>query len=283
MLSKKLIKHLENLLSERIISTKPLSGGDINEAFLLTTNNREMVVKINSVSKFPGMFKAEARGLKELMDANIFKIPEVLFFGKDVDVSFLLLEYIKSGNKTPDFWSIFGERLASLHQQSKPYFGFESDNYIGSLQQYNFKYSSASEFYITQRLQPQFQMAIKRGFSFSSLDSFYVAIENEIPDEASSLIHGDLWSGNFMIDINGSPCLIDPAVAYASREMDISMMYLFGGFEHELFEVYNDIFPLIDGWKKRMEIWQLYYLLVHLNLFGDSYLPQIQSILKKYS
>ncbi|WP_234424212.1 fructosamine kinase family protein [Aquimarina sp. Aq107] len=282
-MSKKLIKHLENLLSERIISTKPLSGGDINEAFLLTTNNREMVVKINSVSKFPGMFKAEARGLKELMDANIFKIPEVLFFGKDVDVSFLLLEYIKSGNKTPDFWSIFGERLASLHQQSKPYFGFESDNYIGSLQQYNFKYSSASEFYITQRLQPQFQMAIKRGFSFSSLDSFYVAIENEIPDEASSLIHGDLWSGNFMIDINGSPCLIDPAVAYASREMDISMMYLFGGFEHELFEVYNDIFPLIDGWKKRMEIWQLYYLLVHLNLFGDSYLPQIQSILKKYS
>ncbi|WP_299184289.1 fructosamine kinase family protein [uncultured Aquimarina sp.] len=282
-MSKKLIKHLEDLLSERIISTKPLSGGDINEAFLLTTNNREMVVKINSVSKFPGMFKAEARGLKELMDASIFKIPEVLFFGKDADVSFLLLEYIKSGNKTPDFWSIFGERLASLHQQSKPYFGFESDNYIGSLQQYNFKYSSASEFYMTQRLQPQFQMAIKRGFSFSSLDSFYVAIENEIPDEASSLIHGDLWSGNFMIDINGFPCLIDPAVAYASREMDISMMYLFGGFEHELFEVYNDIFPLIDGWKKRMEIWQLYYLLVHLNLFGDSYYNSVKAIIKQYS
>ncbi|AXT57977.1 fructosamine kinase [Aquimarina sp. AD1] len=283
MLSKRLIKHLENLLSEKIISTKSLSGGDINEVFLLTTNNREMVVKVNSVFKFHGMFKAEARGLQEFIDAAIFKIPEVLLFGKDADVSFLLLEYIKSGNKTRDFWSIFGERLANLHKQSKPYFGFEGDNYIGSLPQYNSKYSSASEFYITQRLQPQFEMAIKRGFSFSSLDSFYVAIENEISDEVSSLIHGDLWSGNFMIDINGFPCLIDPAVAYAPREMDISMMHLFGGFEHELFEVYNDIFPLIDGWKKRMEIWQLYYLLVHLNLFGDSYLPQIQSILKKYS
>ncbi|WP_405208198.1 fructosamine kinase family protein [Aquimarina sp. LLG6339-5] len=283
MLSKELIKHLENLLSEKIISTKPLSGGDINEVFILTTNNRETVVKINSASNFPRMFKAETRGLQELIDANIFKIPEVLLFGKVADVSFLLLEYIESGNKAQDFWSIFGEQLANLHQQSNPYFGFESDNYIGSLPQYNSKYSSASEFYITQRLQPQFEMAIKRGFSFSGLDSFYVAIENEIPDEASSLIHGDLWSGNFLIDINGSPCLIDPAVAYAPREMDISMMHLFGGFEYELFEVYNDIFPLVDGWKTRMEIWQLYYLLVHLNLFGISYYNGVKSIVGRYS
>ncbi|SEL15414.1 hypothetical protein SAMN04487910_1879 [Aquimarina amphilecti] len=283
MLSKEFIRHLENLLSEGIFSVKPLSGGDINEVFLLTTNNGELVVKLNSASRFPGMFEKEARGLQELGKANVFKIPKVLHFGNDTDLSFLLLEYIKPRNQSANFWSVFGEQLAILHQRSKPYFGLDIDNYIGSLPQYNGKYSSVLEFYINQRLQPQFDIALRKGFVFQNIERFYKNIESEIPEEESGLIHGDLWNGNFIVDNKGLPCLIDPAVAYGPREMDIAMMHLFGGFDQELFLVYNEIFPLTKGWKGRIEIWQLYYLLVHLNLFGASYLPKIQLILEKYS
>ncbi|AXT51263.1 fructosamine kinase [Aquimarina sp. BL5] len=283
MLSKQTIEHFEDLLCEKVIKIRTLSGGDINEVYLLITQVRKLVVKLNRVSMFLGMFEAEAKGLEELRKANIFTIPKVLHYGKYSDDAFLLLEYIRSGNQVEDFWSLFGEQLAILHQNSRPYFGFESDNYIGSLPQYNTESHSAVDFYIAQRLSPQFILAEKKGFSFHNLDSFYKSIESEIPNEASSLIHGDLWNGNFMIDHNGFPCLIDPAIAFAPREMDITMMHLFGGFNQELFEVYQDIFPLVENWEERIAIWQLYYLLVHLNLFGSSYLKQVHSIIKRYS
>ncbi|MHA7056145.1 fructosamine kinase family protein [Aquimarina sp. M1] len=283
MLSKKLIAHIENRFSEKITTLTPLSGGDINEVFILELNTRKLVVKLNSATSFPVMFEAEVKGLQELRKATIFTIPKVLHYGKYEEDSFLLLEYIETGKQTSTFWTVFGQKLADLHKISSPYFGFESDNYIGSLPQYNMKHTVASEFYISQRLQPQFKMAVEKGFAFKNLDMFYATIETEIPKEISSLIHGDLWNGNFMVDAKGAPCLLDPAVAYAPREMDIAMMHLFGGFDQELFASYNEIFPLIDGWKPRLEIWQLYYLLVHLNLFGDSYLPKIQFIIRKYS
>ncbi|WP_299431906.1 fructosamine kinase family protein [uncultured Aquimarina sp.] len=283
MLSKQLIKHFENLLSEEVNATKLFSGGDINEVFLLSTNVRELVVKLNSASRFPGMFEAEALGLEELRKVNAFAIPEVLHYGKYGDDTFLLLEYIEKGKQTEDFWKVFGEQLAVLHRQSASYFGLENDNYIGSLQQSNSKHYTASEFYIIQRLQPQFKIAIQNGFSFQNLDTLYTAIETEIPDEPSSLTHGDLWNGNFIIDEKGEPCLIDPAVAYAPREMDIGMMHLFGGFDRELFEVYNETFPLTENWKERLPLWQLYYLLVHLNLFGRSYYSGVKDILIRYS
>ncbi|WP_378182190.1 fructosamine kinase family protein [Aquimarina sp. SS2-1] len=283
MLSKKLISHFENFLSEKIIKTKSLSGGDINEVYLLITSRKKLVAKLNSALKFPEMFEAEAKGLQELRKANVFTIPQVLHYGSSNDEAFLLLEYIDSGKQLEDFWFVFGKQLALLHKQSKPYFGFENDNYIGSLPQSNKKRLTASAFYIEQRLQPQLEMAFQKGFSFGNLDSFYNNLETEIPNERSNLIHGDLWSGNFMVDIKGFPCLIDPAVAYASREMDIAMMHLFGGFDQELFKVYNATFPLIEDWKKRIDIWQLYYLLVHLNLFGRTYFNSVTRILKKYS
>ncbi|MFD2564192.1 fructosamine kinase family protein [Aquimarina rubra] len=282
MPSKILIQHFENLLSEKIIKTKPLLGGDINEVCLLITSTRKLVVKINSDERFPGMFQAETEGLRELRKAKVFTIPQVLHYGSSNDEAFLLLEYIDSGKQIEDFWLVFGKQLALLHKQSKPYFGFENDNYIGSLPQCNHKHISPSEFYINQRLQPQFEMAINRGFSFRNLDDFYATIETEIPNEASSLVHGDLWNGNFIMDTRGYPCLIDPAVSYASREMDIAMMHLFGGFDPELFEIYNETFPLTENWRERLGIWQLYYLLVHLNLFGSSYYNSVTRILNQY-
>ncbi|WP_103867378.1 fructosamine kinase family protein [Aquimarina sp. I32.4] len=217
-----------------------------------------------------------------LLLISAFTIPKIIYCDNFEDIAFLMLTYIDSGKKNDDFWEMFGEKLALLHQQKQSCFGFENDNYIGSLFQQNQLCDSPYKFYTTQRLQPQFELAQQKGYVFSELNVFYKNIEDEIPNEQPSLIHGDLWSGNFMIDKKGTPCLIDPAVSYAPREMDIAMMHLFGGFDSQLFDVYDEIFPFIDGWKNRLSLWQLYYLLVHLNLFGDSYYNQVKTIVKSY-
>jgi len=283
LLSKKLISYLEDVLSEKIIRQQPLSGGDINQVYQLVTDTRKLVIKHNSSSKFPGMFEAEANGLHKLRETLTFTIPEVWHFGACDEDAFLVLQYIETGKRTIGFWEVFGEQLANLHQKTNPYFGAETDNYIGSLPQYNKVCSSASDFYITQRLAPQFALASQKGFSFSNMDTFYKIVERNIPEEPSSLVHGDLWNGNFMVDNKGFPCLIDPAAAYAPREMDIAMMQLFGGFNPKLFEVYHEIFPLEKNWEERIPLWQLYYLLVHLNLFGSSCYNSIINVLRKYS
>ncbi len=126
-------------------------------------------------------------------------------------------------------------------------------------------------------------MASENGFSLGDLSGFYKNISEEIPQEPPALLHGDLWSGNYITNEEGLPCLIDPAVCYGPREMDLGMMKLFGGFPEEVFREYNASFPLQPGWEERIPLWQLYYLLVHLNIFGSSYLPQVKNIIKRFS
>jgi fructosamine-3-kinase len=267
----------------QLISEKPLFGGDINEVFLLKCTEGNFVAKINNASKFPGMFAAEAKGLSLLKTSKSFKTPEIVGAGTIDNSSYLLMEYIATGLPNKGFWKAFAENLASVHKTTHKEFGLDHDNYIGSLPQQNDWCDTVSEFYITQRLEPQFKMASDKGFHFKNLERFFKNISEEIPNEPPSLIHGDLWNGNFIISEIGEAVLIDPAVAFASREMDIAMMKLFGGFSKEVFSNYNAIFPLSEGWKQRIPLWQLYYLLVHLNLFGSGYLQQVQSNISKYS
>lgn len=282
MLSSELIQNFEALLSARITSAKPLAGGDINHVYLLNTEQNKFVVKLNDAIRFPGMFEAEANGLESLRSSNSFTIPQVMKWGEHNKDAFLILEYVDAGVQDNNFWEQFGEKLALLHQKSEAYYGFQINNYIGSLPQYNDHCNSSVDFYRRQRLAPQFDLAIERGFSFS-IDLLYKNIEDIIPEEPSSLIHGDLWGGNYIVDSNGMPCLIDPAVAYAPREMDIAMMQLFGGFDARVFDAYNEVFSLEKGWKDRVKLFQLYYLLVHLNLFGSSYFRSVQDIINLYS
>ncbi|HZH86549.1 MAG TPA: fructosamine kinase family protein [Brumimicrobium sp.] len=266
-----------------LIEAYPLSGGDINEVFLLKCAEGKFVVKINNASRFPKMFIAEAKGLALLENSKSFKIPKQLTIGTLGKDSYLLMEYIVTGIKSGDFWKEFASKLVKLHKTSQPLFGLDFNNYIGSLPQQNQLCDTATEFYISQRLEPQFRLAYNNGFKFENLSSFYKNISKEIPEETPSLIHGDLWGGNYMVSKKGEAVLIDPAVAFAPREMDIAMMKLFGGFTEEVFIHYNSLYPLVTGWEERIKLWQLYYLLVHLNLFGASYLPQVKSIISKYS
>lgn len=265
-----------------IKNSQPLSGGDINEVFLLKCDQGDLVYKLNSASKFPRMFEAEAKGLELLSQSGSFKIPTVFAEGAIDDIAYLLLEYIPSGKPNEKFWEVFAENLATLHKTTSDQFGLDHDNYIGSLQQKNRTENSASQFYINQRLRPQFEIASEKGYNFSKSEKFFKNISEEILNEKPSLIHGDLWSGNYLVSEKNEAVLIDPAVSYGLREMDLAMMRLFGGFPEEVFNRYNDLFPLEKNFLERTKIFQLYYLLVHLNLFGSSYLDRVQQIYKRF-
>lgn len=260
-----------------------LTGGDINDVFLITSEEKKQVVKINNASKFPGMFAAEKAGLEALQKPKVIDVPNVLGIGEIDNTAYLLLEFRESAIKNTDFWETFGKQIAALHKTTAKEFGFHQDNYIGSLPQQNNRTASAADFYISERLEPQLKLAKDKGYNLGVEKSFFKNISAIIPDEKPALIHGDLWGGNYLINAEGEPCLIDPATAFAPREMDLAMMKLFGGFDKQLFEVYNQEFTLESGFEERIPLWQLYYLLVHLNLFGAGYKSQVTSIIRQFS
>lgn len=261
-----------------------MHGGDINRVYALETSSSPLVVKLNHAEKFPEMFAKEAAGLNLLRSTDSFRIPEIIGYGQVGNYAYLLLEMIETGAKRRNFTEDFAQNLNKLHRHSSRVFGLEYDNYIGSLTQYNFsRLTKAVDFYIEKRLEPQFESAAAKGFSFKQKDSLYRNLEGIIPDEPPALIHGDLWGGNYLTSTDSEPVLIDPAVAYAPREMDLAMMRLFGGFEEEIFTVYNELFPLEKNFSERIKIWKLYYLLVHLNLFGSGYYNSVRNIVESFS
>lgn len=279
---------LINIIAEKhkieITEVKRLAGGDINDVFeIISAAAEKFVVKINSAEKFPGMFRAEKAGLEELGKTGKIDVPKALATGKVRESDYLLLEFKETGKRSGNFWEVFGTQLAALHQTSSEKFGFSENNYIGSLPQQNNWCKTASEFYITQRLEPQIKLARDKNYHLGLTDRFFTTVSGIIPGEPPSLIHGDLWAGNYLVNSSGNPCLFDPSVAYAPREMDLAMMQLFGGFDQRLFEVYDAKFPLQSGFNERIPIWQLYYLLVHLNLFGTGYHSSVINIISRFS
>jgi protein-ribulosamine 3-kinase len=263
-----------------------LEGGSINETFKVNAGKKSFFVKINSVSKFPGMFEAESKGLNLLSAKSCFKIPEIIILDNYQDNSILILEYISSGLKTAGFFTAFAEALADLHKSTQLKFGLDHDNFIGSIKQSNSEHLSWIDFFIEERLEKQLKSAKDNkkvtGLFIQKAEKIYKRLNELIPEEKPSLLHGDLWSGNIMAAENDTPCVFDPAVYYGHREMDIAMTVLFGGFPDEFYNRYSDVFPLEKDWRKRMEIYNLYPLLVHVNLFGGDYINQVENILNKF-
>lgn len=262
------------------------SGGCINHGGKLETSAGNFFLKWNDALKFPGMFKAEAKGLEALRKPLAIQIPEVRGHGVEGYYQFLLLDFIESKRSCKSYWEDLGHGLAALHKNTSAAFGLDHSNYIGSLQQFNTHKTSWVNFFIEQRLQIQLQYAIDSGVMDNSLikefENLYKELPALLPEESPSLLHGDLWSGNIITDENGKPCLIDPAVYYGHREMDLAMTRLFGQFEKEFYESYTNAFPLIAGHKERVDIYNLYPLMVHVNLFGGSYRRQVELILQQY-
>ncbi len=265
------------------------SGGCINETGILETTEGDFFLKWNQKSLYPDMFEKEKRGLELLNSADHnLSTPKPILTRSDEQHIFLILENIVSTWKQPDYWQKLGNGLAQLHRNSHKSFGLDHDNYIGSLKQTNTENENWLDFFRENRIEFMFKMASDSGFfnksDKSSLDNMFRQLEELCPDNMhASLLHGDLWSGNLMVDNEGKPCLIDPAVYFGFREMEIAYTELFGRFDEDFYDSYNEEWPLEVGYEERKNIWNLYPLLVHVNLFGGSYATSVKSILNKFS
>jgi fructosamine-3-kinase len=269
-----------------IQSATPLGGGDINKAFRLSTSSGPFFMKFNSASRYPGMFEKEAAGLHLLGATGEIRVPTVITHGQAGDDIFLVLEHLNSSSRKATFWSDFGTALARMHRHTSDSFGLDHDNYMGSIPQSNRKHLNWADFFTLERLEPMVRMARNDGFlirdSISAFDRLYRRLPDIFPGEPPALIHGDLWTGNHMVDEHGNACLIDPAVHYGHREMDIAMSRLFGSFAPEFYEAYHAGYPLEKGWRERVDICNLYPLLVHVNLFGEGYVGSVERIVGRF-
>lgn len=276
---------IEKCLNDKIISNNIVSGGCINQTFQIKTESDHIYfIKIN-IDPPQNMFAAEAAGLDELRKPNAFKIPRVI----KAAANYLILENIPVGIKTNYFWEDFGRSFALLHKFTAKSYGFYTDNFLGSNLQINHSEASSnwSDFFFTNRLLFQFKLAEKNNLIDPYFRNSFIKLEkriNSILDDQvlPSLLHGDLWSGNFIASVDGSAWLIDPAVYYGHREADLALTKLFGGFNNAFYESYNNEFPLDEGYEYRESIYKLYHVLNHLNLFGKGYYQQAILLMNFY-
>ncbi len=282
----RLYRDIEEHLSDRISGKSSVGGGCISNAEkLVMQSGRIFFLKSGSSN---GMFLKEANGLRELAKAEVIRVPKIILAEED----FILMEYITSGMKKSGFFESFGKQFARLHHFNAEKYGFYEDNFIGATPQKNIPNESEAfnwtSFYFNKRILFQFYLAEKNGYATEKLRKGFNLLEGKIEsvlkgsEEEPSLLHGDLWGGNYMSDENGDAVLIDPAVYYGHREADLAMTKLFGGFSSEFYAAYQEEFPLKEGYEFREDVYTLYHVMNHLNLFGRGYYSQAERLLWKY-
>lgn len=272
-------------------SRRSVSGGDINRAYALELSDGSIVFMKANRKENKDFFRAEAEGLAAMKSTNTVRVPDVIASGTDDNESFLLLENVESGPGGKRSSEELGTALARMHIADTGSFvkhgnyGFTADNYIGSGEQINTPKETWREFFIECRLRPQFKRA-RHYFSkedWKSIDIFLRKAEGYLAEpEYPSLLHGDLWAGNYMIDKAGHPWLIDPAAYVGHHEADLAMTELFGGFDRYFYDAYRSTAGIDSGYKDRRDLYNLYHLLNHLNLFGGGYLHSVRSIIRRY-
>ncbi len=273
--------------SLKMIKTQPVGGGCINNALKLSTSEGEFFLKWNSTAP-KDMFAKEAAGLTEMSQAeSVLVIPRAIFYAEQSDFpGLLLMEYLSPAMNTTGFDETLGRGLAQMHQKSAVEYGFHHSNYCGTTVQDNSWTTNWPEFYTQNRINSLInQIKKSRGLSLVEqkiFDKLIDRLPNLLPHSTiPSLIHGDLWSGNYMFTAKG-PALIDPACYYADREMELGMMKLFGGFSTKVWGAYQEEWPLPEDWQQRNQLYQLYHVLNHYLLFGGSYGWQALEIVKRY-
>ena len=283
-------QHIEHQL-QSLTSTnsnfnwKTIEGGSINKTYKVSSKTATFFVKTNTTSVFKNGFKEEVFGLQFLDKNNAF-IPKIIFEGCFENDIFLILEWIEKGTETNHFWEGFAQQLAELHQQKATQFGLDHSNYMGQLPQNNSNFDDFITFFIENRLKPQVKLAFDshkiEQKHLAQFEVLYTDINSIFPIEKPTAIHGDLWNGNYICSTQEKAILIDPAVYYGHREIDIAMTQLFGGFPELFYKKYNEIYPLEPCFNLRTNFYNLYPLLVHLNLFGNSYLKSVEDIITKF-
>jgi len=265
-------------------ASQALSGGCISQAYRLKGRRGESYfVKLNQADSLP-MFEAEVEGLHELMLAEAIKVPVPVCHGTASDQAFLVLEDLSLGGSGS--MAEFGRQLAQMHRYTQVRFGWQRDNTIGSTLQINEPVSDWVSFWREQRLGFQLQLAEKNGAGralidrgVKLLDSFERLFSDYQP--VASVLHGDLWSGNYAFTQAGEAVIFDPAVYYGDREADIAMTELFGGFSPAFYDAYEEAWPLDTGYAVRKTLYNLYHILNHFNLFGGGYAAQAEGMIER--
>lgn len=261
------------------------SGGCISHAAEIVTAEGRFFIKWIKAEGI-NMYATELRDLTQLAGKSSLKIPKPLHQGEARGQYYFLMEALEVVNETAEFWEHLGAGLAELHRNIADVHGLAYDNFIGSLPQSNAVDTSWHTFFVEERLNVQLEMALGRklvGADFAKrFTKIYDKLPDLIPDLPPSLMHGDLWSGNVLATKGNIAALIDPAVYYGSREMELAFTQLFGGFDARFYRSYNEAFPLPPGFDARIEIYNLYPLMVHVNIFGTSYLRAVQDTINRY-
>jgi fructosamine-3-kinase len=287
-MANRLETEIEHALGVSVKNISSVGGGCIADSRRVELSDGRLCF-LKTGEQHKGMFTKEANGLRELRKAKAVRVPEVLYVGDNI----LLLEYIESVRAVDSrkFFETFGRSYALLHKYHGMHYGFYEDNFIGSTIQKNIPSQSNIrwwEFYYLYRLKFQFDLAISQGYGTDEFKRAFGKLEQRIESiignspEQPALLHGDLWGGNFLSTAHNEVVLIDPAVYYGHREADLAMTRLFGGFSSDFYSAYNEVYPLESGWREREDIYKLYHVLNHLNLFGQSYYSQALSIIRSY-
>jgi len=253
----------------------PVNGGDSNESYLLSLSaNHKLFIKYNNSATSLNMFTAEVASLKEIQQVVPFTptVQEIVPIGEGAAI---FMDYIAPGKAFTNNWMDAGEKIASIHLSKSSHNGFVIPNFIGRLIQDNTLFDKWSSFFIHNRLEPQLKLAIDSGrlphLPQSKINALYTAALSRMINIQPVLLHGDLWTGNVLFDQDGKAWLVDPACYYGHSEMDLAMTKLFGKFPKTFYTAYHNIIPQMEGQADRLHLYQLYYLLVHLNMFGNSY------------
>ena len=286
MMNATLAKVISTAISDAIgsifIGTKhqPVSGGDINQAFLLSDGQQSYFIKLNTAAKLD-MFVTEAQSLTTIRQSDSIRAPRPITHGRSGAHAFLVLKTIDFSPPASDGWQQMGQQLAALHRQTAEQFGWPNDNTIGSTPQHNRWTANWIEFFREQRLRPQFELAYKNGLQLPQSDALLQHVPTLLKDHspAASLLHGDLWGGNVSFCDDGAPVLFDPASYYGDRETDLAFSEYFGGFSPEFYQSYNEAWPLPAGYQQRKKLYNLYHVLNHANLFGGNYITEAQQLI----
>lgn len=271
--------------SSAIQVMKRVHGGSINQSYYVETEKRRYFIKhhSNAPSRF---FELEAKGLELIGKTRTIAVPEVLAYSDVKKKAFLVMEWVK-GEEKLDTQTKLGQHLAALHKHSGDKHGFSEDTFIGILPQPNGLYSSWLEYYREQRLSAQLQVGIRQkritGKRRKRMEKMLAQLGKWIPSDVQpSYLHGDLWGGNWLAGPAGEPYLIDPSFLYGDRHFELAFTELFGGFSSAFYEAYKERYQPDDYYEEAKPLYQLYYLLVHLNIFGETYGPQVDSVLRRY-
>lgn len=262
--------------SFRVQHQRSIGGGSVNQAYAIVDGAQAYFVKLNQASRL-AMFEAEAIGLREIAATQTIRVPQAICWGLTDNSAYIVLEWLDFGNGTHSAWEAMGRNLAALHRTtSAKGFGWHQNNTIGFIPQHNHWTADWTEFFTTQRIGYQLELARKRGGRFSQGDRLLAAIPEILTNHSPqpSLVHGDLWSGNAAALQTEEPVIFDPATYYGDREVDLAMTELFGSFPPNFYRAYQQTWALDPGYDRRKILYNLYHILNHYNQFGGSYEAQ---------